>query len=143
MKDNNQIYPRVGIGVLIFDHNKLLLGQRQQSHGNATWGPPGGHLEFGEQFEECACREVHEETGLIISNPTLFAITNDLFEKENKHYVSIFLKAPYPDEQTLINLEPHKTISWEWFTINQLPDELFLPLKNLIKRQNLDNLPKL
>ncbi|RUR09862.1 NUDIX hydrolase [Legionella sp. km772] len=105
MKDSSKTnYPRVGIGVLIFDQDKLLLGQRQQSHGNATWGPPGGHLEFGEEFEECACREVKEETGLIIANPTLFAVTNDLFPQESKHYISIFLTAPYPKEQDITNL---------------------------------------
>lgn len=139
----DKAYPRVGIGVLIFDQDKLLLGQRQQSHGNATWAPPGGHLEFGEQFEECACREVQEETGLIITRPNLFTITNDIFQEENKHYISIFLKAPYPKEQTIHNKEPQKTLSWEWFPIHQLPETLFLPLKNLLKKQNLNTITQL
>ena len=139
---SNNTYPRVGIGVLIFDQDKLLLGQRQQSHGESTWGPPGGHLEFGEQFEECACREVKEETGLIINSPTLLAVTNDIFEKENRHYVSIFLKTTYPTDQTIQNLEPHKVKSWQWFPKNRLPEQLFLPLKNLLKNQNINNLIK-
>lgn len=39
---------KVGIGTLLFRKNKLLFGLRKGSHGNETWGFPGGHLEFGE-----------------------------------------------------------------------------------------------
>jgi len=64
MSKNTQ-YPRVGLGVLIFnERNQLLLGQRLNSHGADSWGPPGGHLEFGETFEEGAIKEVAEETGI-------------------------------------------------------------------------------
>src|SRR5689334_17664158 len=112
-------YPKIGIGVLIFNGQKILLGKRKASHGSDTWSPPGGHLEFGETFEACAIRETQEETGLIISSPTISAITNDIFKEENKHYVSIFLSANYPHDQLIINLEPDKLLSWEWIAINQ------------------------
>ena len=59
-------------------------------------------------------------------------MTNDVFNEENKHYVSIFLKAQYPKGQPIQNLEPNKLIAWEWVDINFLPETLFLPLKNLI-----------
>ena len=124
--------PKVGIGVLIFDNNKLLLGQRRQNHGAGTWGPPGGHLEFGEHFEECAIRETKEETNLIIDKATAVAVTNDVFKEDNKHYVSIFLRAKYPPGQKVKNTEQDKIISWEWFDIHFIPDNLFLPLKNLL-----------
>ena len=72
------------------------------------WAPPGGHIEFGESFEECAAREVFEETGLIIKNPSFYDMTNDVFEKEHKHYVTIFMilrfnppRPPSPDERAL------------------------------------------
>lgn len=125
-------YPKVGIGVLIFDNQKILLGERQRSHGAATWGPPGGHLEFGENFAECAIRETREETGLIIADPRFLAITNDIFEEDNKHYVSIFLQTTFPFGQLLTNVEKDKVVAWEWFDINLMPDNLFLPLKNLL-----------
>lgn len=32
-------YPKVGIGVLIFNNQNLLLGQRLGPHGYLTWGP--------------------------------------------------------------------------------------------------------
>ncbi|MBL7481363.1 nucleotide triphosphate diphosphatase NUDT15 [Legionella bononiensis] len=124
-------YPRVGIGVLIFNNNKLLLGQRLSEHGHLTWGPPGGHLELGETFEMCAIRETKEETGLIITSPKVFAITNDVFEKEHKHYVSIFLKAEYPRNQAIHNMEQNKVVSWQWFSLHSLPEPIFLPLEHL------------
>ena len=69
--------PRVGIGVLIFKEQKILLGKRIMSHGSGTWSPPGGHLEFRESFEECAIREVNEETGLTIITPEFLAVFCD------------------------------------------------------------------
>lgn len=124
--------PRVGVGVLIFNGTKMLLGKRIKSHGTETWSAPGGHLEFGESFEDCAVREVKEETGLAISTPEFLAVTNDIFKEDDKHYVTIFMVAHYPEDQTVKNLEPEKTAAWEWFDIHSLPDKLFLPLKNLI-----------
>lgn len=136
-------YPKIGIGVLLFKGESLLLGKRNMTHGSQSWGPPGGHLEFGESFEECAIREVKEETGLIISCPKFTAITNDIFDEENKHYVSIFLNARYPNEQQIQNLEPDKVIAWDWIAINRLPDNLFLPLKNLLEEKGIQFLQTL
>lgn len=123
--------PKVGLGILIFNNfNQILLGQRKNAHGASSWGPPGGHLEFGESLEECAIREVLEETGLVIEKPTFIAITNDIFKEEDKHYVSIFMKANV-DHQVVQNLEPHKVEDWQWFSLQELPVHLFLPLKQL------------
>jgi 8-oxo-dGTP diphosphatase len=127
------ISPKVGLGVLIFNaDNQILLGKRKNAHGALSWGPPGGHLEFGESFEECSIREVLEETGLVIEKPIFLAITNDLFQNENKHYVSIFMKANLTGHQIVQNLEPHKVEDWQWFYLKELPEHLFLPLRQLI-----------
>lgn len=125
-------FPKIGLGVLIFNSsNQILLGKRRNAHGASSWGPPGGHLEFAESFEECAIRETLEETGLIIENPKFLATTNDIFKAENKHYVSIFMRAHLSEGQIVQNLEPHKVENWKWFHINDLPHHLFLPLKQL------------
>lgn len=136
-------YPKVGVGVLIFQEQSLLLGKRQKDHGAYSWGPPGGHLEFGESFEACALREAEEETGLLLSSAQFAAVSNDIFIEDNKHYVSIFLKASYPQGQLIQNREPEKTASWEWFDLNKLPDRLFLPLQNLLQAKGVNFLQEL
>lgn len=113
----------------------MLLGKRALGHGKFTYGPPGGHLEFGESFEDCATREVMEETGLAITGLQFFAVTNDIFEEDNKHYVSIFMKSFPLDENAIPeNREPHKHLEWGWFDLVDLPRPLFLPLKQLMAR---------
>lgn len=128
--------PRVGVGTLVYNsYNQILLGERVAGHGKNSFGPPGGHLEFGESFEECAIREIREETGLDIISPKFVGITNDIFLEDDKHYISIFMKANYPGTQQIINLEPDKIISWNWYSQDELPSNLFLPLKQLIENK--------
>ncbi|HEX2977662.1 MAG TPA: NUDIX hydrolase [Candidatus Babeliales bacterium] len=121
---------RVGVGVLIFHNGKLLLGKRKNAHGSGTWSPPGGHLEFGETPFECAQREVLEETGLVIKEITAGPYTNDFFELEQKHYITLFMIGNYEGGEPKV-LEPHKCEMWDWFDINELPKPLFLPMVNL------------
>src|ERR1700722_4688019 len=80
--------PRVGGGVFVFKDGKTLLGKRKGSHGASQWAPPGGHLEFGEEVEECATRELAEETGLKASSVKMAFWTNDMMD-QNKHYVTL------------------------------------------------------
>lgn len=122
--------PKVGLGVIISKDGKVLLGKRKNAHGHGTWGFPGGHLEFGETFAECAYRETLEEAGIQISEPQFVTATNDIILDEDKHYVTIYLKAEYLGGE-LKNLEPHKLEGWQWFAWEQLPEPLFLPIKNL------------
>jgi len=125
--------PRIGIGVIVINGNKVLLGKRKNAHGNGSWSFAGGHLEFGESFESCAHREVLEETGLHVQNIRMHTVTNDFFELEYKHYVTIFMLADYAGGIAQV-LEPNKCERWQWFEWNELPQPLFLPIQNLIKQ---------
>ena len=43
-------YPRVGVGVILVNHQgQVLLGKRKGSHA-PYWSIAGGHLELGESF---------------------------------------------------------------------------------------------
>lgn len=131
--NKNTQHPRVGVGVLVYnEHNQILLGQRQGSHGHLSWQPPGGHLEFNESLEGCVIREAKEEVDIAIENIKFIGMTNDYFEDSDKHYISIFMQATLPPNQKVKNCEPHKAKNWQWFNLDQLPSPLFLPLGKLI-----------
>ena len=87
--------PYIGVAIIVIKDGKVLLGKRKNSHGSGTWHFPGGHLEFNESIEACARREVFEETGLRIKNIRLGPYTNDMFAKEQKHYITLFAVAEY------------------------------------------------
>jgi 8-oxo-dGTP diphosphatase len=55
---------------------QILLGRRKGGSGEGTWSLPGGHLEVGESFEECARREVMEETALPLHNIRFTTVNN-------------------------------------------------------------------
>ena len=128
--------PKVGVGVLIIKDSKILLGKRKNTHGQGSWAPPGGHLEFCESLEDCAKREVLEETGIKILNVKKFGFTNDVFMNENKHYISIFMLSDKFIGEAEI-LEPEKCECWSWFDFDKIPDNLFLPLKNFIEQDQI------
>ncbi len=130
---NNLNGPKIGVGVLIVHDHRVLLGKRLGKHGIETMGPPGGHLELGETLEACAIREVKEETGLIIDAPRFVAFTNDVFGPD-KHYLSFFMLCEYPGGE-ILNPEPTKVESWDWYPLSELPSNLFLPLSNYVDGQ--------
>ncbi|KAK6157718.1 hypothetical protein DH2020_011966 [Rehmannia glutinosa] len=126
--------PKVAVVVFLLKGKKVLLGRRRSSVGRDTFALPGGHLEFGESFEECAAREVKEETGLDIHKVEYLTVINNVISKVDKplHIVAIFMRAFLADHnQTPQNVEPEKCEGWDWYDWNDLPKPLFGPLETM------------
>lgn len=123
--------PRVGVGVIITRDQQVLLLRRRNVHGAGTWSTPGGHLDFGELPEQCAVREVKEETGLDINAVTFRAITNDVFSAEGRHYITIWMEGRYTSGEPIL-AAPYEASEIDWFSWDALPQPLFLPLQHLL-----------
>jgi 8-oxo-dGTP pyrophosphatase MutT (NUDIX family) len=59
--------------LILDEEHRLLLFRFEHKRGplagQAFWATPGGGVDMGESFEEAACREMFEETGLRIDDP--------------------------------------------------------------------------
>ena len=123
--------PRVGVGIILTKNENVLLLKRKNVIGEQTWSTPGGRLEYGESIEECAIRETKEETGLTVESVKFRAITNDVFQKEGKHYITIWMEGKYVSGEPKITA-PYESSEIGWFAWKALPEHLFLPFKNLL-----------
>lgn len=150
---------RVGVGAFVLKSSqespqnpRFLIGKRINSHGSGTYALPGGHLEFGETPEECAGRELLEETGLKASNFRFLTATNDVMPADGKHYITLFMVCVRDNDTDLPQvLEPEKCEGWQWVSWEEFltwvnrecgaqPDEvlerkLFIPLLNLVQQR--------
>ncbi len=58
--------PWVGVGIVIWRRDKVLLIRRGRPPRKGEWGIPGGAQAVGETIFETAIREAREETGVTI-----------------------------------------------------------------------------
>jgi len=85
--------PLVGVGEIIFKRDRILMAQRGKQPLQGWWSLPGGALETGESLQDAVCREVLEETGLVVVAEKLFEvferIIRDASGTPEYHYVLI------------------------------------------------------
>ncbi len=124
--------PKVGVGVAVVRDGKLLFGKRTSKHGEDSWSFPGGHLEYGESWEECARRETREETGLELGNVRFGTVTNDIYEETDRHYVTIIMVGEAASGEPE-RAEPDKCETWGWFAPDALPAPLFVSTENALR----------
>jgi ADP-ribose pyrophosphatase YjhB (NUDIX family) len=92
-------HPRVGVGVVVWRGDKVLLVRRARPPQAGEWSLPGGGQELGETLAEAARREVAEETGLAI-RPTGVLTAVDSIHRDDAgrvrfHYTLIDLVAEW------------------------------------------------
>ena len=81
MQRNFPDRPIVGVGVVVWRGDQVLLIRRGKPPRAGQWSLPGGGQELGETVADTARREVLEETGLALATLDLLTVV-DLIEPE-------------------------------------------------------------
>lgn len=127
-------HPRVGVLVIVEHEDKVLLGKRKGSIAAGTWGPPGGHLEFGESVEACAKRELLEETSMQAHGLICSTWVENIIDE--RHYITLIaLVKTYHGTPQL--LEPEKCEGWHWFSWSELPTPLISSFGSFAQKRNI------
>ncbi len=122
-----------GVGVVVEEHGTILLGKRISGPFKDQWCLPGGKIELGEGIEECARRELREETGLEAHGSLqLFSVSCEIIPAHNFHSVT-FGTSVTSTVGELRNPEPDKFGEWTWFEVTKLPSKLFRPTISVLQ----------
>ena len=127
----------VGAAILVLDDQKRLLLMKRSDSG--CWGPPGGSTEPGERVEEAARREALEETGLQITEMSLFGVFSgpELFYRypngDEVYNVTIVYLAQLAAQQPPVTLD-HEHTAWSWFALDAIPADISPPMKPAIEQ---------
>ena len=85
--------PYVGVGVIVFRDQEVLLVKRNKEPNKGQWSIPGGKQMIGETASEAAQRELLEETGVNVDRLLLVdvvdAIIPDVEGKIKFHYTLV------------------------------------------------------
>jgi 8-oxo-dGTP diphosphatase len=92
--------PIVGVGVVVWHDDRVLLVRRGKPPRAGHWSLPGGAQQLGETVAEAARREVKEEVGLEVTLGDIVA-TIDLIDRDpddriRYHYTLIDFVAEAP-----------------------------------------------
>lgn len=121
---------KVGVGVMVFRNDKVLVGVRKGSHCAGLWCFPGGHIEEQDKsLWDCAQREVWEETFITCECFSPDGVREEAFAnfkclEADKHYSTIYLASRFisapGDPEIIVPREPDKCERWEWVSIERL-----------------------
>ncbi len=114
----------VGATILVFNENKeLLLNLRSDTN---DWGIPGGGKELNETLEECAIRELKEETNLDTSDLELVTVLsgNEYYYKypnndEVDCVIILYQVKKYSGE---LNINDGESTKLKFFSLDNLPE---------------------
>lgn len=114
----------VRVGVIVIHDNKLLLVNHFRN-GKRYWVLPGGKLRQGEPLQECAEREVEEETSLKVKVTELLFTGETIWPEGKRHIINFFFRG------VLQSGEIRKP-SWS-FPDERLDIPKFVPLEDIDK----------
>ena len=114
----------VGSTTLVFNNkNELLLNLRSDTN---TWGIPGGAKELNETLEECAIRELKEETNINVNDLELITVLSGkeyYFKYPNEDeldcVIALYKVSNYEGE---LNINDGESKELKFFSLDNLPE---------------------
>jgi 8-oxo-dGTP pyrophosphatase MutT (NUDIX family) len=112
------------IGVIpVTQEGKIILQkQKQPGHRDYFYSTPGGRLEEGEEPEECALRELKEETGYNAEKVILWEVNQIIPHVDSARYTFIGIDCSIISEQ---NLDSGEKINLEFVNFESFKDAVF------------------
>ncbi|WP_329249896.1 NUDIX domain-containing protein [Streptomyces sp. NBC_01478] len=122
---------RVGVQAILREDGRVLLGLRVNTFGHGTWGLPGGHLEIGESLIGAACRELEEETGVRATGARVVCVTDP--EPLANHHMQVGVEI-LGHTGAIRVCEPHRCERWEFWSLDALPEQLFIGSAEVLRK---------
>lgn len=104
--------------LFVVDGNNILLIRKKRGLGAGKINGPGGKLEAGESFVDCAVREVQEELGITPLNPVKSGVLRFQFTDDYSIHVEVFVANQYTGQP----VETDEAIPL-WFDQSAIPYE--------------------
>ncbi len=110
----------------IVKKDKILLLKRNKRPYQGYWGMPGGKLHLEESIEECALREIKEETDLDCTFSHIAAIVHERVKEQEmyKHAFLLFFVVVKPKTEKIKEGDEGRL---EWFPLKSLQPSRIIP----------------
>ena len=99
MKRDHPQAPIVGVGIVCFRGDDLLLIKRGKPPREGAWSLPGGRQKLGETVRSCALRELEQETGITAAIGALVDVVDSMTRDEEGgliyHYTLVDYRADW------------------------------------------------
>ncbi len=105
------------------DSPKVLLIQRGGEPFKGSWAFPGGFMNMDEDTEQCAIRELEEETGLVVSEVKQIGAYSAVNRDPRGRTITVAYLAVVDCVIDVIGQDD--AVKAEWFPINNLPSLAF------------------
>ena len=108
--DSTSVKKLIGSGLLV-QNGKFLLVNAKVGAAKGLWNNPGGHIDEGEDIENCANREVKEETGFNV-------VIKKLIGTYSRHAEKYVFETEITSGK--LNIPPDEIAEAKWFTVEEV-----------------------